>query len=52
MRFGRGDLWLLLGLALAQPPDAIPPPADFMVKSWSMADGLPHLSVTSMAQNR
>jgi len=38
------------GLALAQPPDAIPPPADFMVKSWSMADGLPHLSVTSMAQ--
>src|SRR5580693_2108106 len=37
-------------LALAQPLEVMPPPADFMIKSWSMADGLPHLSVTSMAQ--
>ncbi|HEX3718799.1 MAG TPA: two-component regulator propeller domain-containing protein [Verrucomicrobiae bacterium] len=26
------------------------PPSDFLLKSWSMADGLPHLSVTSLAQ--
>lgn len=26
--------------------------AEFMVKSWSMADGLPHLSVTALAQTR
>ncbi|MGO8696286.1 MAG: two-component regulator propeller domain-containing protein [Limisphaerales bacterium] len=28
----------------------IPPRTDFMIKSWSMSDGLPHLSVTSLAQ--
>jgi signal transduction histidine kinase/ligand-binding sensor domain-containing protein len=25
-------------------------PAEFMIKAWSMADGLPHLSVTALAQ--
>ncbi len=25
---------------------------DFMIKAWSMADGLPHLSVTALAQTR
>lgn len=29
---------------------SIPQQTDFMLKSWSMADGLPHLSVTSLAQ--
>jgi len=27
-------------------------PAEFTIKAWSMADGLPHLSVTALAQTR
>src|SRR5580658_2941630 len=28
------------------------PPAQFVAKAWSMSDGLPHLSVTALAQTR
>ncbi|HYG21358.1 MAG TPA: two-component regulator propeller domain-containing protein [Verrucomicrobiae bacterium] len=30
----------------------VPPQNEFMVKAWSMADGLPHPSVTALAQTR
>ena len=37
----------------AQPMDPpAQPPDEFMVKAWSMADGLPHLSVTALRQTR
>jgi signal transduction histidine kinase/ligand-binding sensor domain-containing protein len=36
-----------------QPAETAPSqPAEFMIKAWSMADGLPHLSVTALAQTR
>lgn len=39
--------------ALGHPLEISPSlPPEFMIKAWSMADGLPHLSVTALAQTR
>jgi signal transduction histidine kinase/ligand-binding sensor domain-containing protein len=47
-------LWMLCGVgAESQPAVASQSqPAELMIKAWSMADGLPHLSVTALAQSR
>jgi ligand-binding sensor domain-containing protein len=44
--------WVSCCLAAHGQPESVAQPgqADFMIKSWSMADGLPHLSVTALAQ--
>ena len=47
-------LWLCFcGNLIGQPAVAPPPPqAELMVKAWSMTEGLPHPSVTALAQTR
>jgi signal transduction histidine kinase/ligand-binding sensor domain-containing protein len=46
--------WILGAMGTGGEPAVTPPsrPAEFTVKAWSMADGLPHLSVTALAQTR
>lgn len=36
--------------AIESRAEGVEAPSDYMLKCWSMADGLPHLSVTSLAQ--
>jgi len=47
-------IWVFCSIcAGGRPPETSPSrPAEFTIKSWSMADGLPHLSVTALAQTR
>jgi signal transduction histidine kinase/ligand-binding sensor domain-containing protein len=47
-------IWILCSIKVGgQPAESSPSrPAEFTIKAWSMADGLPHLSVTSLAQTR
>jgi signal transduction histidine kinase/ligand-binding sensor domain-containing protein len=47
-------LWVLGAVAAGGLPvvNASSRPVEFTIKAWSMADGLPHLSVTALAQTR
>jgi signal transduction histidine kinase/ligand-binding sensor domain-containing protein len=47
-------VWIVGSIvAGGQPVETSPSrPAEFTIKAWSMADGLPHLSLTALAQTR
>jgi ligand-binding sensor domain-containing protein/signal transduction histidine kinase len=49
-----GVIWILFCIiASAQPAEtSSQSPSKFVIKAWSMSDGLPHLSVTALAQTR
>ena len=49
-----GAVWIVCGLvSKAQIPETPPQcPVQFVTKAWSTSDGLPHMSVTALAQTR